>query len=208
MRIEWTADALADFEHISTWIENERTLALAKRICRRVCDAVQTPGRQPSTGRTGRAAGTRELVVTGTPWIAVYRVKSDVIHVLRILHVLRTGPRPSDWSVSRFIDRTPATVRFRISPYNSARVRQLPDSPSRVKSSALSRSKQGYLSQPHDASHRDMAAEVMHPVRFTCGRRCQPARFSRRRCGRRLAVHRWERASCRWWRLLAGVCRQ
>ena len=92
MRIEWTADALADFEHISTWIENERTLALANRICRKVYDAVQTLRRQPSPGRTGRVAGTRELVVTGTPWIAVYRVSSDLIQVLRILHGAQDWP--------------------------------------------------------------------------------------------------------------------
>jgi plasmid stabilization system protein ParE len=32
MRVEWTADALADLERISTWIEKERTLALANRM--------------------------------------------------------------------------------------------------------------------------------------------------------------------------------
>jgi toxin ParE1/3/4 len=92
MRIEWTADALADFEHISTWIENERTLALANRICRNVYDAVQALGRQPGLGRIGRVGGTRELVITGTPWIAIYRVNSDVIQVLRILHGAQDWP--------------------------------------------------------------------------------------------------------------------
>jgi len=92
MRIEWTGDALADFEHISKWIESERTLSLANRICRRVYEAVQALRRQPSLGRAGRVAGTGELVVTGTPWIAVYRVKSDTIQVLRILHGAQDWP--------------------------------------------------------------------------------------------------------------------
>jgi hypothetical protein len=43
MRIEWTSDAVADFEHISTWIKKERTLALANRVCRRIYGAVQAP---------------------------------------------------------------------------------------------------------------------------------------------------------------------
>jgi toxin ParE1/3/4 len=92
MRVDWTADALADFEHISTWIEKERTLALANRMCRRIYDAVQALRRQPSLGRSGRVAGTRELVVTGTPWTAVYRINSDVIQLLRILHGAQDWP--------------------------------------------------------------------------------------------------------------------
>ena len=92
MRIEWTADALAGFEQISTRIENERSLAFANRTCRRIYDTVQALRRQPSLGRIGRAAGTRELVVIGTPWIAICRVNTDVIQVLRILHGAQDWP--------------------------------------------------------------------------------------------------------------------
>src|SRR3712207_5195896 len=92
VRIEWTADAPADFEQISTWIEDERTLALANRRCRRVRDAVQALRRQPALGRIGRVCGTRELVIPGTPWISVYRVNSDVIQILRILHGAQNRP--------------------------------------------------------------------------------------------------------------------
>jgi toxin ParE1/3/4 len=38
------------------------------------------------SGRTGRVAGTREWVLTGTAYIAVYRHKGTAIEVLRILH--------------------------------------------------------------------------------------------------------------------------
>ncbi len=37
-------------------------------------------------GRPGRIIGTRELIVTNTPYIAVYRMKNGYIEIIRILH--------------------------------------------------------------------------------------------------------------------------
>jgi toxin ParE1/3/4 len=37
--------------------------------------------------------GTRELVVSGTPYIVVYRVMGKVITVLRVLHGARQWPQ-------------------------------------------------------------------------------------------------------------------
>jgi toxin ParE1/3/4 len=48
--------------------------------------------RFPNRGRAGRIAGTRELVVSGTPYIVAYRVASDRTIVLRILHAARRWP--------------------------------------------------------------------------------------------------------------------
>ena len=92
MTIEWTADALDDLEHISSHIEEQRTLTLATRICRRIYDTVQVLGRQPALGRAGRVVGTRELVISGTPWLAVDRVRSNVIQIVRILHGAQDWP--------------------------------------------------------------------------------------------------------------------
>lgn len=46
-------------------------------------------------GRLGRVAGTRELVIGRTPFIAVYRIKGRRIDVLRILHGAQQWPRPT-----------------------------------------------------------------------------------------------------------------
>jgi plasmid stabilization system protein ParE len=43
----------------------------------------------PASGRPGRLRGTRELVVTGTPYIAAYRVVDDMVTILRVLHGAR-----------------------------------------------------------------------------------------------------------------------
>jgi plasmid stabilization system protein ParE len=44
-------------------------------------------------GRPGRVARTRELVVTGTPYILPYRVTAGVLEVLRVLHASRKWPK-------------------------------------------------------------------------------------------------------------------
>lgn len=43
----------------------------------------------PNLGRPGREAGTRELVFAPLPYVAVYRVREEVVEVLRILHSAR-----------------------------------------------------------------------------------------------------------------------
>ena len=46
----------------------------------------------PNRGRPGRVEGTRELVFTGLPFVAVYRVTDDVLEVIRILHGAQRWP--------------------------------------------------------------------------------------------------------------------
>jgi len=46
----------------------------------------------PNQGRTGRKSGTRELVLSGSPYIAMYRLHRDAIEILRILHGAQSWP--------------------------------------------------------------------------------------------------------------------
>ena len=46
----------------------------------------------PHLGRKGRIAGTRELVFSALPYIAVYRVVDQVIEILRIYHGAQDWP--------------------------------------------------------------------------------------------------------------------
>jgi toxin ParE1/3/4 len=57
-------------------------------------DSARSPDgvRLPNIGRPGRVPGTRELVVSGTPFVTVYRVESNVLWVLRVLHGARRWP--------------------------------------------------------------------------------------------------------------------
>jgi plasmid stabilization system protein ParE len=43
-------------------------------------------------GRAGRVDGTRELIISDSPYIAVYRVLEDELEVLDVLHAARRWP--------------------------------------------------------------------------------------------------------------------
>lgn len=46
----------------------------------------------PESGRPGRIEGTRELVISGTPFIAAYRIAGNTIRILRVLHGAQQWP--------------------------------------------------------------------------------------------------------------------
>jgi toxin ParE1/3/4 len=46
----------------------------------------------PQMGRLGRKRGTRELVISRTPFVVVYRVKGKRIEVIRLLHSAQQWP--------------------------------------------------------------------------------------------------------------------
>ena len=46
----------------------------------------------PQMGRPGRKKGTRELVISRTPFIVVYRAKGARIEIIRLLHGAQQWP--------------------------------------------------------------------------------------------------------------------
>jgi toxin ParE1/3/4 len=50
----------------------------------------------PAMGRSGRVPGTRELIITGTPYLIPYRVKGKVVEILRVFHGSRRWPSGFD----------------------------------------------------------------------------------------------------------------
>jgi addiction module RelE/StbE family toxin len=66
--------------------------AAASRMIERIRDAVSRLARFPASGRPGRVAGTRELVIAGTPYIVPYRVTGDAVQIITILHGAQRWP--------------------------------------------------------------------------------------------------------------------
>jgi len=67
----------------------------AERQDERIGEAVANLTMHPRMGRDGREPGTRELVVTRTPFVVVYRIEdqSMTISILRVLHGAQQWPR-------------------------------------------------------------------------------------------------------------------
>lgn len=91
MHLEWTFPALGDIKEAGDFISLNNSQA-AKRMSERVKEAVEYLIEFPNIGRPGRVTGTKELVVSGTPFIVVYRIKVPVIQILRLLHHARKWP--------------------------------------------------------------------------------------------------------------------
>lgn len=81
MRLVWARFALADRDDIFTHIEAENPRA-AVHVDQLIVLAAHRLIDFPESGRPGRIAGTRELVVARTPYIAAYAVTADTARVL------------------------------------------------------------------------------------------------------------------------------
>src|ERR1041385_8611393 len=86
MRPRWSAGAIADLVEIRRYIGEDNPTA-AREVADRIKRAVQFLGDQPQLGRSGRRAGTRELVVSGTPYIVAYAVLGgNAVEILAVMH--------------------------------------------------------------------------------------------------------------------------
>jgi toxin ParE1/3/4 len=91
MEIRWLEDALADLTEIYRYIATDNPSAAA-RVVTRIQAAVRLLAGLPHRGRPGRWPGTRELIIPGTPYIVPYRVKGDLVEILRVFHGARRWP--------------------------------------------------------------------------------------------------------------------
>ena len=88
MKIKWVRLALDDLRKIDTFISNDNASA-AKKVLALIWETAQLLKEHPQIGRPGRVTGTRELVISDTPFIVPYRVISDEIQILRVIHGAR-----------------------------------------------------------------------------------------------------------------------
>lgn len=91
MRIRWTPGAVSDVGEIFDDLRS-RNPAAAQRMARVIGLAAHRLPRAPYVGRIGRVAGTRELVIQGTPYVMGYRIGENDIHILCVRHGARQWP--------------------------------------------------------------------------------------------------------------------
>jgi toxin ParE1/3/4 len=91
MQVRWTESAAKDLRGITRYIRKDNPAA-ARAVAKTALDAADSLNRFPMRGRDGKIAGTREFVLSGLPYIVVYRVTKTAIHILHIYHGARNWP--------------------------------------------------------------------------------------------------------------------
>lgn len=92
MKIRWLPKAQRDLEAELLRIaeENENT---ARHIATLIKEKTDLLGWFPETGRPGRIHETRELVLSGFPYILPYRVRKGAVEILRFFHTAQNPPK-------------------------------------------------------------------------------------------------------------------
>jgi len=90
VRVRWLRRALANLGEEAQYIAADNPPAA--RTVTTIFAAVDRLARHPAMGRSGRVPGTRELVVSGTPYVIPYRVRGGVLEILRVFHAARQWP--------------------------------------------------------------------------------------------------------------------
>jgi addiction module RelE/StbE family toxin len=85
MRIRWTPPAAADLQSISEYLR-EHHPQYRQPTMRKLYEKIRALKDAPYVGRPGRVEGTRELLFSPMPYVAVYRVHEDTVEIWRIYH--------------------------------------------------------------------------------------------------------------------------
>lgn len=91
MRVEWLPIAVVERENQLAYIA-ERNPWAAIDMGDAIETAVQQLAHHPQIGRPGRVEGTRELVISRTPYVLAYVVTNEAVRVLRVLHGSQQWP--------------------------------------------------------------------------------------------------------------------
>ena len=92
MRIRWTDSAVRDFTQICDYIEKHGSSSAARRVALSIHQEIDLLAKFPEHGRTGRKPDTRELVFTGLPYLAIYRIRENAMEIVRLLHGAQEWP--------------------------------------------------------------------------------------------------------------------
>ncbi len=92
MRVVVTITARQELQEHIAYIADQDPEA-AQRQYDRILEAVDALQDYPRRGRPGRVEGTRELVISGTSYVAIYEVGTDVVTIVHIIHGRQQWPR-------------------------------------------------------------------------------------------------------------------
>jgi toxin ParE1/3/4 len=92
VNIVWSPGAIEHLKHLRAYLAQDNPKA-ANRVAAALLDAVERLAKLPNLGRPGRVAGTREVVVPGTPYVIPYRLRGDRLEVIAVFHGRQKWPK-------------------------------------------------------------------------------------------------------------------
>lgn len=90
--IEWTEQAIRQLDQAHAYITLSNSEEVATRVTSQTVSSVQQLAAFPMSGRAGRVPGTRELIVSSTPFIAAYTIEKARIVILAVYHGAQHWP--------------------------------------------------------------------------------------------------------------------
>lgn len=91
MTIAWSPRAIRHLSALRAYIARDNPGAAAD-VALTLLAAVERLAELPNLGRPGRLAGSRELVVPGTPYVIPYRVKPERLEIIAVFHGRQQWP--------------------------------------------------------------------------------------------------------------------
>lgn len=90
--IDWTEQATRQLDQARDYIALSNSEAVAERITGQIVTTIRQLATFPQSGRSGRIPGTRELVISNTPFIVAYAIDEGHIVILAIYHGAQQWP--------------------------------------------------------------------------------------------------------------------
>jgi toxin ParE1/3/4 len=90
--IVWTDQATRQLDQTHDYIALSNSQEIAAQITMHVAISVEQLATFPMSGRPGRVSGTRELVISNSPFIVAYSVDQERIVILAIYHGAQQWP--------------------------------------------------------------------------------------------------------------------
>jgi toxin ParE1/3/4 len=90
--IFWTEQAVQQLDQTYNYIALANSEQVAERVTAQIVGSVQHLDSFPQAGGQGRVPGTRELVISRTPFIVAYTIAEDHVVVLALYHGARQWP--------------------------------------------------------------------------------------------------------------------
>jgi addiction module RelE/StbE family toxin len=91
MRIIWLEEAERDLDRIVERIAEDNPAATLS-VLATLRESPRALAEHPRFGRPGRVEGTRELGVSGLPYILPYEIRDQEIRILAVMHTSRKWP--------------------------------------------------------------------------------------------------------------------